>query len=518
MKKAISKTGAKKTKIGSGVTSQQRGSGKASLRSSRCQRTPARRSAAPRSSAVNTARSHCLPNAARRVSLSLRSPPSGRNGGSCSRRATGRSPVAPSRPGRLGSEQKAAAFPSGPEFSATFVPASRGPRSRTHCRGERAGLVGPGAPEPREPRGARTRGLGGPTAGAWRARLLPLLSLVARGGRGGPGPARPAAAPDPRRAAPRPPRRANPPSCSACPATRAPSPAGTPSPGSPRTCRPGPRPSAGTRPGPRPPPRRPPPRRPPPPPARRRQLPRPSSPSAVPTARPAPARAAFPVRTRARAQPPPPPPAPPSQPPSGADLGPAPSPTSALTAGGARTRKRSPRARGGAGPRGRGGASERPGFRRLPLAGRGCVPLRRPPRPRRDRLLPGSCVGSYVRGCMEVFRRRWPPPERKGLGKKLRGESPVRQSGAGRGTPSRMEVFARPTRPGPSAPGGPSAAVRSHLGRPGFAPSSPRGCSHTSLWCLRAFAPAFQDLPLFPSDCHSCFQTQVPALQSFFPF
>jgi hypothetical protein len=75
------------------------------------------------------------------------------------------------------------------------------------------------------------------------------------GGRGGPRHAKRAATISPRRVAPRSPRaRANPPSCSACPARLAPNLAGTPCPGSPKTCWPGPRPSSGTRPARRPPP------------------------------------------------------------------------------------------------------------------------------------------------------------------------------------------------------------------------------------------------------------------------
>lgn len=129
-----------------------------------------------------------------------------------------------------------------------------------------------------------------PPAGAWREPSQPLLSLVARGGggRGGPRLARPAATTSPRRVAPRSPRaRADPPSCSACPARLAPNPAGTPYPGSPKTCWQGPRPSAGTRPGPRPPPHPLHPRRLLPLPDHR-PLPRPWSPSVVSTARPGP--------------------------------------------------------------------------------------------------------------------------------------------------------------------------------------------------------------------------------------
>lgn len=113
-------------------------------------------------------------------------------------------------------------------------------------------------------------------------------SWRAGGGRGGPRLGRPAATTSPRRVAPRSPRaRANPPSCSACPARLAPNPAGTLYPGFPKTCWQGPRPSAGTRPSPRPPPHPLHPRRLLP--LRdRRPLPRPWSPSVVSTARPGP--------------------------------------------------------------------------------------------------------------------------------------------------------------------------------------------------------------------------------------
>lgn len=130
-----------------------------------------------------------------------------------------------------------------------------------------------------------------PTAargGVARAKPAFVVPRGARGGRGGPRLARLAATTSPRRVAPRSPRaRANPPSCSACPARLAPNPAGTPYPGFPKTCWQGPRPSAGTRPSPRPPPHPLHPRRLLP--LRdRRPLPRPWSPSVVSTAQPGP--------------------------------------------------------------------------------------------------------------------------------------------------------------------------------------------------------------------------------------
>lgn len=167
-----------------------------------------------------------------------------------------------------------------------FAPDARAPRS--------------GAPRARGAAGARApRVRGGGVAGPAPAFVVP---------RGARGEGRPEAREPSSR--PRPPSRgllgpygrADPPSCSACPARPAPNPAGTPSPGSPKTCSPGPRPSADKRPGPWPPPRLLRPRRRWSSPALRRPPPRPSSPSVVPTARPSPALAACPVRTRAPAR------------------------------------------------------------------------------------------------------------------------------------------------------------------------------------------------------------------------
>lgn len=154
--------------------------------------------------------------------------------------------------------------------------------------------------------------------------------VVPRGVRGGGearGPRGQLPPPAPVAWSPGPQGRANPPSCSACPARPAPNPAGTPSPGSPKTWWPDPHPSADKRLGLRLPPLSPNLWRLPLPQARRRPPLRPSSQPVVPTAWPSPALAVFPVRSRA------PPrarirhcrfPAPPSQPPSGADARPRP--------------------------------------------------------------------------------------------------------------------------------------------------------------------------------------------------
>lgn len=153
-------------------------------------------------------------------------------------------------------------------------------------------------------------------------------------------------------------------------------------------------------------------------------------------------------------------------------------PAGALTARSARTRRRSPRAPppGGASGEGRGlGAARLP----APSAhvGRGCFPRRRPPRPRRDRLLPGSCVGFCVHGCLEVSVVAGPARKHR-AGRKLRGDSPVRESGAGREPPQR---WGSPPAPLALARGlqVARASVRSHQGQRLRAFLS-CGCSHTS--------------------------------------